>query len=432
MYYQKTNLTETLIALKKGKLNLISFLNSLCDRIDAVEPHIHALIPESGRRHRLLKEASTLLTTYPDPLQRPPLFGIPVGIKDIFRVDGFVTACGSKLPAHLFDGPEASVVAQLKNAGALILGKTVTTEFAYFEPGPTCNPNNTGFTPGGSSSGSAAAVAAGFTPLAFGTQTIGSIIRPAAYCGVVGVKPSTLSISANGVIPFSPTLDHVGFFTHDLEGAQLIASLLCNESLPTYNQTAVNPTMGIPDRHYLSQANSIILAHFNEIVAQLQKNNIKIIETTLFSDIEVINSLHKQLAAREFAMTHKSWFKEYSALYSPHSVRLIKEGADVPDKVNKQILEFRSALRTQVEALMQKEGVDVWLSPATLTLPPEGLFSTGSPLMNLPWTFTGHPVITIPYGKNSDNLPFGLQFTGRMNALGKLLADVKFLQEVIQ
>lgn len=431
MYYKKNNLAETLQALKSGGLNLISYTNSLCDLIDAVEPHVHALIPEADRRQRLLKEAAALLSTYPDPLKRPPLFGIPVGIKDIFRVDGFKTACGSKLPSELFEGPEAPIVTQLKNAGALILGKTVTTEFAYFEPGPTRNPNHTDFTPGGSSSGSAAAVAAGFTPLAFGTQTIGSIIRPAAYCGVVGIKPSSLSISADGVIPFSPTLDHVGFFTHDLDGAQLIASLFCNEYLPAHSQTVVNLTIGIPDKLYLHQADSIILAHFNEVVAQLQINNIKIIKTTLFSDIEIINGLHKQLAAREFAMTHRKWFATHAELYSPHSVRLIKEGADVPDKANKQIFEFRSTLRTQVDALMEKEGVDVWLSPATLTLPPKGLSSTGSPLMNLPWTFTGHPVITIPYGKTSANLPFGLQFTGHMNALGKLLADVKFLQDVI-
>ncbi len=142
---------------------------------------------------------------------RPPLFGIPIGIKDIFHVNGFSTHAGSRLPPKQLMGEEAKCVSDLKKAGALILGKTVTTEFAYFEPGPTMNPHNPNHTPGGSSSGSAAAVAAGLCPLALGSQTIGSIIRPASFCGVVGYKPSYDRISRDGVIPVSPSLDHIGF-----------------------------------------------------------------------------------------------------------------------------------------------------------------------------------------------------------------------------
>jgi len=179
-------LSETLTRLREGSLGLKVFLSSICDRIEAVEPYVHSLLPEQNRRERLLSDANDLMRKCPDPHNRPPLFGIPVGVKDIFNVDGFDLSAGSQLPTSLFKGKESSVVTQLKANGALILGKTVSTEFAYFEPGNTRNPYNIYHTPGGSSSGSAAAVACGISPLALGTQTIGSVTRPASYCGVFG------------------------------------------------------------------------------------------------------------------------------------------------------------------------------------------------------------------------------------------------------
>ena len=186
------------------------------------------MLLKAGRFDRLRREASDLLRRYPDPMARPPLFGALVGVKDIFHVDGFVTRAGSELPPELFAGPEASCVTALRAAGALILGKTVTTQFAYFAPGPTRHPLSTTLgetrTPGGSSSGSAAAVAAGFAPLALGTQTIGSIIRPAAFCGVVGFKPSFGRVATDGVIPLSPSADTVGWLAATLEVAVRSAS----------------------------------------------------------------------------------------------------------------------------------------------------------------------------------------------------------------
>src|SRR5690606_20766928 len=139
-----------------------TYIDTICDRIDAVEPHIAALLPEENRRERLHHEADALLAAYPNPLDRPRLYGTLVGVKDIFHVDGFETRAGSQVPTDQFAGPEAACVRRLRDAGALVLGKTVTTEFAYFHPGPTRNPHNPAHTPGGSSSGSAAAVAAGF------------------------------------------------------------------------------------------------------------------------------------------------------------------------------------------------------------------------------------------------------------------------------
>ena len=149
---------DTVLKLRSGELDLIAFVEDICDRIDAIESQVQALVPEPDRRSRLIREATALGEQFPDPASRPKLYGIPVGVKDIFHVDGFDTQAGSNLPANVLTGDEAICVRRLREAGALILGKTVTTEFAYFEPGPTRNPHNLAHTPGGSSSGSAVAV----------------------------------------------------------------------------------------------------------------------------------------------------------------------------------------------------------------------------------------------------------------------------------
>ena len=183
-------LAETADALRSGEYDLLGYLDSVLDRLDAIDAQVQAFLPEPNRRERLRREAEALAARYTTPESRPPLYGIPIGVKDIYRVDGFETRAGSALPPELLAGDEAACVTILREMGALILGKTVTTEFAFFEPGPTHNPHNLDHTPGGSSSGSAAAVAAGLSPLTIGSQTIASTIRPASFCGIVGFKPS--------------------------------------------------------------------------------------------------------------------------------------------------------------------------------------------------------------------------------------------------
>jgi Asp-tRNA(Asn)/Glu-tRNA(Gln) amidotransferase A subunit family amidase len=180
MYTNEAPLAATLDGLQHRQHSLSLFLEQMCNRIDTFDPHVLAFLPEMNRLNRLREDAATLRARVPARKRYPPLYGALVGVKDIFRVDGFVTRAGSELPPELFAGPEAVCVQRLREAGALITGKTVTTEFAYFEPGPTRNPHNVAHTPGGSSSGSAAAVAAGLCNLALGTQTIGSVIRSSA------------------------------------------------------------------------------------------------------------------------------------------------------------------------------------------------------------------------------------------------------------
>ena len=208
---------------RTGERQILDRLTQMENYLAAREPSVRALIPQHARFERLRLETEALTARSSDQAKPPSLPGPSVGVKDIFRVDGMPTQAGSRLPGSEFQGEQAETVTQLKNAGNLVLGKTVTTEFAYFTPGPTRNPHNPDHTPGGSSSGSAAAVAAGFCDLALGTQTIGSIIRPASFCGVIGFKPTYDRVSRSEVIPLSPSLDHVGFFASNLGIAILAA-----------------------------------------------------------------------------------------------------------------------------------------------------------------------------------------------------------------
>src|SRR6185436_1753512 len=225
------------------------------------EPEVLSFLPEEGRWDRLAAAARALVERWPHPAHRPPLFGLPVGVKDIFHVDGFATHAGSAVPSEELAGPQSAAVSRLLAAGAVVLGKTVTTEFAYFAPGPTRNPAAPGRTPGGSSSGSAAAVAAGLAPVALGSQTIGSICRPAGYCGIVGFKPGYERVPREGVVPLSPSLYHVGWLAADVEIATRVAAVLCDDWRGAITVSA-RPVLGVPEGPYLERASAEGLANF--------------------------------------------------------------------------------------------------------------------------------------------------------------------------
>ena len=286
--------------LRSGHMLLPDFLTQMEARFMGRESSIHAFIPEQDRFIRLQDQAGTLVLSYQDLINRPSLFGALVGVKDIFHVDGFTTQAGSRLPVEVLQGKEAESVTLLREAGALILGKTVTTEFAYFSPGPTRNPHNVEHTPGGSSSGSAAAVAAGLCQLALGTQTIGSIIRPASFCGVIGVKPTYERISRAGVIPLSPSLDHVGFFASDIETAIHAAHVLYKDwNEPT--QPLRKPRLGIPAGPYLQSTSEEGMDHFEDVCHVLKNAGYEMQLIEVMSDFTEIRSRHDVIMSAEAA-----------------------------------------------------------------------------------------------------------------------------------
>jgi Asp-tRNA(Asn)/Glu-tRNA(Gln) amidotransferase A subunit family amidase len=415
--------------LRSGDQSLYEYLDDLEDRFDAIEPRVRAFVPESQRFTRLRHEAEELMTTYPQPEKRPALFGVPIGVKDIFHVDGFVTHAGSRLDRDLIQGSESTAVTRLKEAGALILGKTVTTEFAYFAPGPTRNPHNLEHTPGGSSSGSAAAVGSGLSSLAFGTQTIGSINRPAAFCGVVGFKPSHDRISKAGVIPVSPAADHVGFFVPEAGDVSIVAPLLCREW--EVSPTERRPVLGIPDGPYLAHASQESLAKFKATCRHLNKAGFSVKQVPVMSDFEDIYRRHNDIVAAEAAITHEDWYRENSMLYHPKTVELIERGQKIDRQTVLDAQQGQIALRSALTEAMDEYGIDLWLSPSAVGPAPKGLESTGDPVMNLPWTHAGVPTITLPSGTSANGLPLGLQLAGHWYGDEELIAWATLIEKAL-
>ncbi|MDP2870949.1 MAG: amidase [Bacillota bacterium] len=402
--------------LRDGETGLRSYVAAACDRVEAVDGQIQALVPEPRRRERLLQEAAALEARYPLPAGRPPLYGVLVGVKDIFRADGFPTRAGSHLPPELFDGPEACCVASLRHAGALVLGKTVTAEFACAEPGPTRNPHNLAHTPGGSSSGSAAAVSAGFCPLALGTQTVGSVIRPAAFCGVVGFKPSYRRVSTGGLILYSASADHVGFFTQDVAGARMAAAaLVAGWHGPRGDDVAEirRPVLGIPDGPYMRQASAEALEALKVQLDRLGSAGFEVRRVEALRDIADINRRHRRMTSAELAAEHSEWFARFEDLYRPRTAAAILDGQAVAPGELEAARAGRGELRRELEGLMDGAGVDLWVCPSATGPAPEGIGSTGDPIMNLPWTHAGLPVLSLPAGLSAGRLPLGLQVIAR-------------------
>jgi len=407
--------------------DLVSNLQSL---FDYREPSILAFIPEENRFERLRKDAEQLIARFPDSTKRPPLFGMAVGVKDIFHVDGFTTQAGSRLPANELQGNEAESVTKLNNAGALILGKTVTTEFAYFTPGPTRNPHNPEHTPGGSSSGSAAAVGAGLCPLALGTQTIGSLIRPAAFCGVVGVKPTYDRISRDGVIPLSPSLDHIGFFASGMQTAINAARVLYKDWDDSISLGG-KPILGIPDGPYLACASDYALACFNTICDSLSNAGYELRRVRIMDDFQEIRNRHDVIMSAEAAHVHADWFAQFEHLYSPKFTELIKRGQSIPNSQLQAAFTAVEGFRDGMTQTMIDNHIDLWICLPTVGPAPKGLDSTGDPVMCLPWTQIGFPAINIPTTKNEAGLPMGLQLVGKWNADESLLAWAKEIEKVV-
>ncbi len=424
------SLIDIAAQLRDGTLSVTDYLATLEERFDAWESRIFAFVPEQRRWERLARETAALLEKYPDPENRPPLFGIPVGVKDIFHVDGLPTRAGSSLPPHVLAGEQSVAVTQLKEAGALVLGKTITTEFAWFGPGPARNPHNPLHTPGGSSSGSAAAVGAGLCPLALGSQTIGSVNRPAAFCGTVGFKPSYDRISKQGVIELSRSHDHVGFFTPTAADGELIASVLCADwsAVPALES---KPTVGIPIGSYLEQASALGRAVFDANVRQLQSLGYTVKSIPAMDDFTEIIHEHKLLLAADAAAYHAQ-FEPYHHLYHTRTAELVAQGRTVDADAVEMAWQGRLNLRRTLEGLMDDNEIDAWITPAAVGTAPAGHASTGDPIMQLPFTNAGLPCLNVPSGESA-GLPLGLQMVGRFNQDEQLFAVGKLVeQDVVQ
>ena len=398
-----------------------------CDRIEAAV-ELHAFVPEPGRRDRLAAEARELVHRWPDTPARPPLYGIPVGIKEVFRLDGLPTTAGSALPPGVLAGQEAEAVRRLRAAGALIAGQTVTAEFAMFVPGPTRNPRDPRHTPGGSSSGSAAAVAAGLVPIALGTQTIASVIRPAAYCGVTGFRPTRGRIPVDGVIPFAPSLDVVGCFAVGPAGLVQAAAVLCDDWRPA--PEAGQPVLGVPAGRYLERASADAQAALGRQVAALSAAGYDVRDVPALADMDDLERQLVVISRYEAAQVHARWFAAYADRYQAGTADLIRQGQAIADADYARALAEAAELPGRLAAVAAEAGIDAWLTPAATGPAPLGLGSTGDPVMSIPWSLAGLPAVALPAGTVA-GLPVGVQVVGAAGADEMLLRWAADLEPVL-
>ncbi|WP_138004702.1 amidase [Halalkalirubrum salinum] len=417
-------LAAAIANLRDGETTPEQYTDRCFDRFSDIESDVHAFVSEADRTGWLKRQLRAIESSGSDGRpwdDRPALYGVPVGVKDIFHVDGLETHAGSSLPPEVLAGPQGCAIDALVDAGAIVFGKTVTAEFAHFSPGPTRNPHDLDRTPGGSSSGSAAAVAAGVVPLALGTQTIGSVNRPAAFCGVVGFKPSYGRIPTDGVIPAAPSVDHVGTFTQDIAGARAAAAVLCSgwrsESVPRRER----PTIGVPAGPYVEQAEAVGQTAFTEHVDRLEAAGFDVTRLEVFPDIEAVNRRHERLVAAEMAMGHERWYRTYGDRYAEKTAAVIEKGRSIDAGELAQARVSRVELRERVCDQMAEADIDVIVSPAAPGPAPDGIETTGDPIMSLPWTHSGLPTVSIPASRTDEGLPIGLACSARFGDDERLL-----------
>jgi Asp-tRNA(Asn)/Glu-tRNA(Gln) amidotransferase A subunit family amidase len=267
-------------------------------------------------------------------------------------------------------------------------------------------------------------VAAGEFQLALGTQTIGSVIRPAAFCGIVGFKPSYDRIPTAGLLYFSKSLDHVGLFTQDLDGMKLVASVLCADwdEKTANNPIAAKPVLAVPEGPYLDRADEEGRAAFKDQLARLEEAGFTVKRIPFLADFDELERKHRRMMAAEATVEHRDWYAQYSDRYSEHMHKIMETGGDVDaDEVARSRAE-RLELRAQIELTLAQQGADLWIAPPAVGPAPEGIGSTGNPIMNLPWTNAGVPALTLPAGRSANGLPLGLQLIAPFGADERLLA----------
>ena len=328
-----------------------------------------------------------------------PLAGIPFGVKDIIETENLPTEFGSALYKGRRGNADAAIVRQLRQAGAIVMGKTHTAEFAYKTPAVTRNPRNPENTPGGSSSGSAAAVAAGMIPLAVGTQTLGSVLRPASYCGVTGFKPTHGLFPMDGVLGMAPSLDTLGFFTHTPE------DMLCLwEALGLPRGAEEDFAFGVPEP--LPEVEPAMADALQCALAELRRRGLTIRGVNLSEMLERLPEETRIVMFYEGARSHESRYRQYGDQLLDLAV-LVREGLEIPETRYRQAL--ASIAESKQRIAERYEETPVILAPAATGPAPRGLGSTGDPRANSPWTAMGTPAISIPLPVSG--LPLGLQLT---------------------
>ena len=428
--------TDAARLIRDGIISSEQLVESCLARIDEVDPQVQAWAFLD--RAYALEQARAADERRLSGAAIGPLHGVPVGIKDIFDTADMPTEYGSAIYAGRTPSRDATIVSRLRAAGAVIMGKTVTTEFAYFSPGKTRNPHSPEHTPGGSSSGSAAAVGANMVPLAVGSQTNGSTIRPAAYCGIVGFKPTHGLISRHGALMLSRTLDHVGLFANSVDDIALLAEQLVGYDehdadtvprarIPFVDVSAEDPPLppvfAFIKTPVWGRADEETREGFAEIIEDL---NVQVEEVELFPSAQDGWQWHQTIMAAEMAINLEREWTHGRDLLSEQLVGQIGRGHETraPDYLRAL---NRISLITQSFLELFEQRYDAILTPAAPGGAPKGIDSTGDPSFCTLWTLCGMPAISVPLLQSSDGLPIGVQLVGPRYGDARLLRTARWL-----
>jgi aspartyl-tRNA(Asn)/glutamyl-tRNA(Gln) amidotransferase subunit A len=396
--------------IRSGAVSPVDLAQRYLDRIAAVDPNVEAWRTVST--DSALADAADRAADIDNGILRGPLHGVPVGVKDIIDVAGAPTRCNSNSRAQT--GPasaDAEIVAALRTAGAIILGKTHTTEFAYRDPSPARNPHNLDHTPGGSSSGSGAAVAAGMVPAALGTQTMASVNRPAAYCGIGAFKPSTRLMPGFGIEPLSYLYDTVGFYGGRVEDAATLFEAVCpHHARHLTTATPDSIRIVIPDDPFIEDADGDIQRAMEHAAGQLRDAGHAVEHRPSPVSFKRLHDLHRMTMEYDIGRTRRAFLDEAEGQIGAHLLEVIQSGLAIPDadyhEGRREIDSLRDAFFTTFA------DADAFLWPATPKTAPKGLSWTGDAKYISPWTALGGPVVTMPTGQSAAKLPIGCLVAG--------------------
>ncbi len=425
--------TEIAAQLADGVLTAEAVTKACLDRIEALEPTVRAWAFCEPQFALMQAKEADRRRAQGRPLG--PLHGVPVGLKDIIDARGMPTENGTSLDSGNRPLKDATVTARLRNAGAVILGKTVTSELAYFHPGPTTNPHDSSRTPGGSSSGSAAAVAAGMVPFAVGTQTNGSVIRPASFCGVVGYKPSYGTVPRTGVLKAAPSLDQVGFFARSIEDVALAATVMgpdgedgdCSFNAGPLLETAlstppVTPDIAMVHTPFSERLEPETKAGFAEIIDVLGDHGTETVLPELFGRGA---GWLATIMASEMARNLGHYPEKDPEQVSDAFKALMNQGNQISAVDYLAARDMQPILLEALEPLFER--FDAIITPAAPGEAPADLTTTGDPIFCTLWTLCGLPAVTLPLLSGPNGMPVGVQLVGAYGQDAQLLRTARWL-----
>ncbi len=419
------SINALLKAIENNEISLEAIIDSFYSRIEQRDPDIQAW-------QHLIAKKEYLNQYYSNEnfYKNSVLKGLPFAVKDVIDTAGIETRMGSKIHDNRVPSMDAAVVIAIKKAGGILMGKTVTTEFAFFKSGKTQNPHDPKRTPGGSSSGSAAAVAACMTPFALGTQTAASVIRPAAYCGCLAYVASHAEFSLRNIQPLAQSLDSLGMFANDFSDLILMRKIIqLRSDLKAQPNVKENLRIGVYSGDELGEIEPEMQRAMKDFMNRVQRESITFVNVPEEIDIKALADHHYKIMAFEVARNLQ--YEYQTGLMDEYITELIHTGLDMSHFDYLQHLKSVEIIKTDYVNWMNNASIDFTIAPAASGIAPLGLEKTGQPFMSRPWQVMGLPVTTFPIAYQQ-NMPLGIQLAGKLHQDDELLAYSDYLYELSQ